>query len=345
MSRSFASRVAIALLLLVTVGASSAPAPSAAAAPGAQDVSLVLYNAQHVPLAEAWVNDFTATTGIKVDIRSGRDLDMANQILQEGEGSPADVFITENSPATAVVGNAGLFAPVDPTTYAQVPPQYSSPNGDWVGIAARTTVFVYNTSLLNGDTLPTSIMDLAEPEWKDRFGIAPAGADFQAIVSAVLQLKGEEATGAWLKGLKENAKIFSGNRAIMDNANKGEVQGGIIYHYYWYGDRAEAGAMSSNVELHYFMGQDPGGFISVSGGGVLASSKHPVEAQQLLAHITSAQGQQVLSSSNALEYSIASGVAAHPSLKPLSELDPPLIDISMLNAPSVIELMRAAGLL
>jgi iron(III) transport system substrate-binding protein len=345
MSRSLVSRALVAVLLVVAATASSLPAPSVAAAPAAQDVTLVLYNAQHVPLAEAWVNDFTATTGIKVEIRSGRDLDMANQILQEGASSPADLYITENSPGTAVVGNAGLFATVDPATLEQVPAQYRSPNNDWVGIAARTTVFVYNTSLLSGDTLPTSIMDLANPEWKDRFGIAPAGADFQAIVSAVLQLKGPEATGAWLDGLKTNARIYSGNRVIMTNANSGEVPGGIIYHYYWYGDRAESGANSSNVELHYFGGKDPGGFISVSGGGVLASSKHPAEAQQFLAYLTSKQGQEILARSNALEYSIASGVPAHPSLKPLSELDPPMVDISRLNAPAVIDLMRAAGLL
>lgn len=345
MFRKLASRALIAVLLIGVAVMSSSPAPAATAAPAGQDVTLVLYNAQHVPLAEAWANDFYARTGIKVEIRSGRDLDMANQLIQEGASSPADLYITENSPGTAVVGNAGLFAQVDPNTYAQVPPQFSSPHHDWVGIAARTTVFVYNPSLLSTDQLPTSIMDLANPEWKDRFGIAPAGADFQAIVSAVLQIKGPDATAVWLQGLKENARIYSGNRVIMANANSGEVAGGIIYHYYWYGDRAESGANSTNVELYYFGGKDPGGFISVSGGGVLASSKHPVEAQQFLNYITSKEGQQVLSTSNALEYSIASGVAPHPSLKPLSELDPPMVDISQLNAPSVVELMRAAGLL
>jgi iron(III) transport system substrate-binding protein len=345
MRRSVSGRALAVLLLVAAVVMASSAGLLAASRASAQDVTLVLYNAQHASLAEAWANDFTAKTGIKVAIRSGRDLDMANQIIQEGESSPADVFITENSPGTAIVGNAGLFAKVDPATSAQVPAQYASPNGDWVGIAARTTVFVYNPSLLGADALPTSIMDLAQPQWKDRFGIAPAGADFQAIVSAVLQLKGPEATGAWLNGLKANAKVFSGNGTIMANANSGEVPGGIIYHYYWYGDRAESGARSSNVELYYFGGKDPGGFISVSGGGVLASSKHPAEAQQFLAYITSQAGQQVLSSSNAMEYSIASGVAPHPSLKPLSELDPPLVDISQLSAPSVVDLMRAAGLL
>jgi len=230
-------------------------------------------------------------------------------------------------------------------TLAQVPPQLSSPLGDWAGIAARTTVFVYNPSLLPVADVPASMLDLANPEWKDRFGIAPTGADFQAIVSAVLELKGPEATETWLKGLKANARIYTGNRGIMAAANNGEIQGGIIYHYYWYGDRAESGASSKNVELHHWMGKDPGGFLSVSGGGALKSSKHPAEAQRFLAYMTSAAGQQMLADSNAMEYAVGIGLPSHPSLKPLSELDPPLVDLSKLNAPMVVQLMQKAGLL
>lgn len=344
MYRSVLSRALAPLLILATsvVVAAGVIATPASAQSG---TTLVLYNAQHLNLAEAWVAEFTRTTGIQVQIRGGRDLELANQIIQEGSASPADVFITENSPAMTVVGNAGLFAPVDAATRAQVPPQWASPNGDWVGIAARTTVFVYNPGLLPLSQLPKSIMDLAKPEWQDRFGIAATGADFQAVVSAVLQLTGPEQTEAWLAGLKQNARIYGGNPSIMVAANNREIPGGVIYHYYWYGDRAESGARSAYTELHYFMGQDPGGFVSISGGGVLASSKNPVEAQQLLNFITSRAGQQVLADSRALEYPVASGVAAHPSLKPLSELDPPAVDISQLNAPMVIELMQKVGLL
>jgi iron(III) transport system substrate-binding protein len=344
MTRIRISQLLVALMLVAVAATASVPPTSVTASPVGQDTTLVLYNAQHTNVAEAWAKGFTDKTGIKVAIRSGRDLDLANQIIQEGGSSPADVFITENSPAMAQVESAGLFAPVDATTYAQTPSQWSAPSGAWVGIAARTTVFVYNTSMLNADTLPLSIMDLANPEWKDRFGIAPTGADFQAVVSAVLQLTGPDATAAWLSGLKSNAKIYPGNSAIMQNANRGEIEGGIIYHYYWYGDRAESGRNSANVELHYFQNQDPGGFISISGGGVLASSKYPAEAQQLLAYITSYEGQEILSATGK-EYAIASNAPAHPVLKPLSELDPPMVDISQLNAPAVIEMMRAAGLL
>ena len=61
----------------------------------------------------------------------------------------------------SMVSGNGLFASVNPETRARVPAERSSANGDWVGIAARTTVFVYNPSLLPAESLPASIMDLA----------------------------------------------------------------------------------------------------------------------------------------------------------------------------------------
>jgi iron(III) transport system substrate-binding protein len=136
--------------------------------------TLTLYNAQHQPLAQAWVQDFTAKTGIKVNVRSGSDFELANQIVQEGPASPADVFITENTPAMALVSGKGMFAPLDPATRAQVPAQYSADNGDWVGIAGRSTSFVYNPAAVPAADLPKSIMDLATPAGRARSASRPA---------------------------------------------------------------------------------------------------------------------------------------------------------------------------
>ena len=88
---------------------------------GGGDGTLTLYNAQHESLTQAWAEAFTKETGIKVEMRNGSDFELANQIVQEGSGSPADVFLTENSPAMTLVENAGLFAAVDAATLAQVP--------------------------------------------------------------------------------------------------------------------------------------------------------------------------------------------------------------------------------
>jgi iron(III) transport system substrate-binding protein len=307
--------------------------------------TLTLYNAQHEDLMKLMVDGFTKETGIKVRMRSGEDPEMANQIVQEGPASPADVFVTENSPAMTLVGAEKLFSQVAADTAAQVPAQYRASDNAWVGFAARSTVLAYNSKQLPAARLPASIMDLAAPQWKGKVGVAAGGADFQAIVSAVLALKGENATAGWLKGLKANAKVYEGNSAVMKAVNAGQIQTGLIYHYYWYQDRAESGANSANVEQHFFGHKDPGAFVGVSGAGVLKSSKHQAEAQQLVKYLTGQNGQQILAGSSALEYSVSTQVPTNPKLKPLSQLDAPNVDIANLNGPKVIALMQQAGLL
>ena len=119
-----------------------------------------------------------------------RLFELRNSIIQEGAASPADAFLTENSPAMVLLDNAGRLAPLDADILAQVGESYRPEHGRWVGVAARSTVFAYNKTKLTEDKLPGSIMDLADPRWKGRWAAAPAGADFQAIVSAMLELEG-----------------------------------------------------------------------------------------------------------------------------------------------------------
>jgi iron(III) transport system substrate-binding protein len=349
----FNARVAYAAgLVTVMLGTAACGASSGSAGEGpgqgsgsGDKVTLTLYNAQHEDLMKLMVADFTKQTGIKVNMRNGEDFQLGNQLVQEGDASPADVFVTENSPAMSLVDSKGLFAKVDAAALAQVPTQFAATDKGWVGFAARSTVFAYNPAQLKAADLPASIMDLAKPQWKGKVGLSPAGADFQAIVSAVLALKGEPATAAWLKGLKENARIYQDNGPIMKAINAGEIQSGVIYHYYWYKDQAESGANSKNVQLHFFGNQDPGAFLSISGAGVIKSSKHQAEAQQLVKYLNSPAGQQVLADSKALEYPIGNGATANKALKPLSELSPPTVDVTTLNGPKVVELMQQAGLL
>ncbi len=307
--------------------------------------ALVVYNAQHEQLTEEWVEAFTAETGIDVVLRHGDDSELANQLVQEGDASKADVFLTENSPAMSLVEEAGLFAPVDEATLSLVPEQYRPASGLWTGIAARSTVLVYNPDLVSEDELPQSLMDLAEPEWKGRWGAAPAKADFQAIVSAVVATQGEDGARTWLEGMEENAIEYRNNIVTMKAVNAGEVPVGIIYHYYWFRDQDAAAEDSGNTKLHYFGNQDPGAFVSVSGGGVLNNGAHADEAQEFLAFIAGEQGQRILGEGYSFEYPVASDVSAKPELPPLAELGAPVIDPSTLNGPAVIELMTEVGLL
>jgi iron(III) transport system substrate-binding protein len=306
---------------------------------------IVVYNAQHESLAKEWAEAFTKETGIKVTLRNGGDSEFSNQIVAEGKASPADVFLTENSPAMALVDAAGLFAPIDADTLALVPEQYRPSDGKWVGIAARSTVFVYNKDKLKEDQLPKSLLDLANADWKGRWGASPSGADFQAIVSALLEIKGEEATATWLKAMKENFKPFKGNSTVLKAVNAGQVDGGVIYHYYYFGDQNKTGENSKNVVQYYFKNQDPGAFVSVSGAGVLASSKNAKDAQAFVKWLAGKGGQDILKTGTSFEYAVGNGAESNAKLVPLTDLQAPKIDPQKLNSKKVTDLMTAAGLL
>jgi iron(III) transport system substrate-binding protein len=306
---------------------------------------LTIYSAQHKNVTQAWAEQFQEATGVDVQIRYGNDSSMGAQLVAEGASSPADVFLTENSPAMTTVADAGLLAPVDPATIAQVEPAYVPSSKDWVGIAARSTVIVYNPSAISESELPASLMDLADPKYAGRWGAAAGGADFQAIVSAILATQGEEETAAWLAALKSNAKVYQNNIATMKAVNAGQSDLGVIYHYYWYRDQALSKASSGNTKLHYVKNQDPGAFVSTSGGAVLKSSKHAADAQRFLAFVTGAQGQKVLGTTDSKEYAVGAGAASDPALPPLDTLEAPEVDPASLNGPEVIALMTEAGLL
>ncbi|WP_148611944.1 iron ABC transporter substrate-binding protein [Nocardioides rubriscoriae] len=320
--------------------------PFALAGCGGDDgPKIVVYNAQHEQLIEELAPAFTEETGIEVELRNGSDLELASQLVAEGDASPADVFLTENSPAMAAVERAGLLQKLPQADLGAIPAQYRPASGEWTGFVARSTVLVYNTDQVQESELPDSLLDLADPEWKGRISFSPTGADFQAIVAAVLELEGEDATRDWLAGIKANGTVYDGNNVVLESVNAGQSDLGIIYHYYWYRDQAESGEVSDNTQLHFFGDQDPGAFVSVSGAGVLASSDHQSDAEKFIAFLTSKAGQQGLADSYALEYPLDPSVTLGDGVKPFSELDPPPVDVSDLDSEKVVSMLTEAGFL
>lgn len=330
--------VVVAMLLL--------PLSLLAACGGTSGPQLIVYNAQHEQLISKVAKAFEAKTGIDVKLRNGDDLELANQLVAEGKASPADVFLTENSPAMRVVDAKGLFTRLDQTTLAQIPAQFHPASGDWTGFAARSTALVYNTAKVKPAELPTSILDLADPKWKGRVTFSPTGADFQAIVAAVLALKGEAATKHWLAGLKANGTFVSSNNLVVLKAvNDAKADIGIFYHYYWYRDQVEGAENSAHTKLLILRHQDPGAFLSTSGAGVLKAGKHQAAAQKFVAFLTSVAGQKVIADSYAREYTLNPKVDLGQGVTPLRDLQPPSISPDDLNASAVIKLLQDVGLL
>ena len=347
-----------ALTLLAACGGSS----SSGAAPTSAEVSaasggaaqsftgttLTLYNGQHEQTTDALVAAFEKQTGAKVKVRSDDEDVLAQQVEQEGSHSPADVFYTENTPPLARLDEKGLLSTVSPGALAAVPSQYSATDHSWVGVSARVSELVYNTTALKPADLPPSILDLADPKWKGKLDIAPSETDFQPLVTAVAADKGDAAAVTWLKALKANAGKHSDpdNETLVANVNKGTTSIGVINHYYWYRLTAEDGASGTHSALQYFAPGDDGYLLDVSGAAVLKSSKHQAAAQALVAFLVSSAGQQVLANGDSFEYPVGSGVAANATLPPFSGLQPKEFDLSQIgDGAKAVTLLQQAGLL
>ena len=140
------------------------------------------------------------------------------------DNSPADVFIAQDAGALGALAQEGRLSPLPSDILERVPAAYRSDDGLWVGLSGRARVFVYNTEALSEEELPTSILDLTDPQWAGRVGWAPTNASFQSMVSGMRVLWGEERTRDWLEGVMANEPIvYSNNSGQVAAAAAGEA--------------------------------------------------------------------------------------------------------------------------
>ncbi len=307
---------------------------------------ITLYNGQHEQTTAALVSAFERQSGIHVNVRSADEATLGNQILEEGASSPADVFYSENTPVLEALREKNLLAPVAPSTLAAVPSRYSSAEGDWVGVSARVSVLVYNTSALAPSQLPGSVLELADPKWRGKLGFAPSETDFQPLITAIVRLDGTAAAERWLKGMQANGTVYPDNETVVAQVNNGESALGPINHYYWFRLRKELGAGGMHSALHYYNPGDPGDLVDVSGAAVLKSSSNQAAAQRFLAFLVSRDGQQTIADSDSYEYPLRPGVSPAPGLRPFADLHPVALTPAELgDGTSALALEQKLGLL
>lgn len=310
------------------------------------NAALTIYNGQHKTATIALIDAFKEQSDIEVTTREGSSNELAHQIVEEGERSPADIIYTEESTPLIMLANKGLLSEIDAKALENIPAEYRDEHGKWVGLLARSRVLAYNPELIKEDELPTSVQDLTESEWKDKFAFVKTSGAFQKQLSAMIKLEGRDTAKAWLEGLKENGKVYRHNKAALDAVERGEIPFAMINNYYWDSMAREKGADNLNSRL-YFMGtEDLGDLVTVSGAAILKSSKNQEEAQAFMAFATSEAGQQILTDKSA-QYPLNSKVDTK-GLKPFSELTPPngTLDLGEYSdGKAAIELLQEVGLL
>ena len=311
---------------------------------GGDDHSIVVYNGQHLELTRAFTKAFKQATGISVRLRTDDSVVLANQILQEGHSSPADVYITENSPDLVNLQEHGLLANLPASVLEDVPAVDRSAAGKWVGLALRVSSLACDPSLIPSSKIPASVMDLTSPEWKGKIAIAPLDSDFPPVVGAVIATHGKQAAADWLAGLKRNAVIYQDEESVVAAVNRGDVACGIVNHYYWYRLRREVGAGGMHSKLYFFPSGDPGSIVNVSGAGILASSHHQQDAERFVSFLVSSAGQKLIGKGDDFEYPVRPGVAANAQLPPLSKTAHTTLSASKLGDDREAEqLVASAG--
>ncbi len=301
--------------------------------------SITIYSGRSETLITELLSTFTEETGIEVNVRYGDSAELAAQILEEGSNVQADVFFSQDAGALGALAKEGLTKSLPTDITDLVDASYKSKDSQWVGVSGRARVLVVNPEKVT--KVPTSYKDLMDPIWKGRIGIAPTNASFQAFISAVRVIDGEQAAQDFLAAMKVNAVLFEKNGLILQAVEDGVVDAGLINHYYWFELENEIGAGNMKSELVWFEDQDAGNLINVAGAAVLSDNPSAnVFVKWLLGD--TAQNYFV---ERTREYSLT-GVPEVAGLKPFGEIKAPKIDLSDLDSlAETLELIRKAGLL
>jgi iron(III) transport system substrate-binding protein len=307
--------------------------------------TITLYSGQHAELTAALVSAFEKQTGIHVLVRSDDGIVLADQIMQEGSHSRADVYLTENSPELMLLTQHHMLATLPSSITSQVPATYNSPTGNWVAISLRVSALADDPSLVSASQLPASILDLAQPRWKGKVAFSPTDSDFVPLIGAVIATYGQQAALNWLRGLKANGTTYADIESVVAAVNKGQAAVGIINQYYWYRLRLELGAGTTHSKLYFFPNRDVGGIENISGAAVLASSSHKSAAEKLVSFLVSAQAERIMAAGDTFEYPVRAGIAPNKVLAPLSQVNPAIINVVKLgdDLPAA-SLLQQAGL-
>ena len=339
-----------ALLALLTVSATLVAACGGSegdtndgAAPS--DGALVVYSGREEELVGPLYEQFTAQTGIELDVRYGSSGELAAVLREEGDNSPADVFYSQTAGDIGAVEE--LLAPLPEDIRDLVGAGYQAENGTWVGVTGRVRTMVYNTETISEADLPASVLDLASPDWAyGDIGVAPTNASFIAFIGALRLSIGDERTQAFLDGLAEHAKTYEKNGLIVDAVANGEIDSGLVNHYYLYEKLGDDLPEDAPVANHFFAPTDVGSLNNVSAAGMLATSDTWDQAAEFIRYLLT-EG-QVYFAANTLEYPMnpaQPGVTLAAELPPLPETGPS-VDLSELarDLETTVQMIDQAGL-
>lgn len=303
---------------------------------------LVVYSGRSENLVGPLMAEIEESSGIDLEVRYASTPEMAAQIAEEGQASPADLFFSQDAGALGALSKAGLLEQLDDAVVSAVPAEYRAADGTWVATSLRARVLVYDSEVVDESDVPDTIDALTEPEWRGKVGYAPTNASFQSFVTALRVDRGDEAAEQWLRDFLANEPVsYDNNVALLEAADTGAVELGLTNHYYWYNTAQERGADTMRARVSYLAQGDPGALVNIAGVGILASTDRPEDAARVVEELLGEQAQKYFLEESS-EYPVRPGVSSEAvDLPPIETLGGPDIDLADLDGLEQTQQMLA----
>jgi iron(III) transport system substrate-binding protein len=324
-ARFFFKSTALACLgtLICPVACNRADAPPS---DGPREVTI--YVSTDRPFAEPVLQAYEKKTGVKVnavyDTEETKSTGLANRLIAEKGRPQADIFWSNEPVRTLVLKRNDVLAPYKSPAAEPIPAAFKDPEGYWTGFSARMRVIAFNANLVRSVDAPQSVLDLADPKWKDQVAIAdPRFGTTSFHVAAIYAVIGDEKADDFFQKLKANGvKIVDGNSVVRDMVARGEVKVGLT-------DTDDANVAIKDkqpLEMVFPDREAIGVPVMPNMASLIAGAPHPEEGKKLMDFLLSAESEQLLSNSDAVQIPLQPGVEPPPNLPPLQSIKPMTLD-------------------
>ena len=312
-----------------------------------------IYSQRHYNVDEIQYQNFEKLTGIKVNVTKANADELIQRMKNEGENSPADLFITVDVGKLWQGGEMGLFQKFqDESVFANIDPQLLDKNGYWVPVTYRSRVIVYSNERVEKNELST-YEDLSNEKWKGRLLVrSSSNAYNQALMSSLVENLGTENTTKWSKGVVSNfARDPKGSdrdqvKAIA--AGQGDIA--IVNSYYiglLLSSEKDEEINAGNAVSVFFPNQadnERGAHINISGLALTKNAPNRENAIKLIQYLTSIEAQKTYVS-NSYEYSVNLDVKPDEIVQSWGEFKKDPVDLNSLgtNRSEAIRIFDKTG--
>ncbi len=336
------SRTGLAAVLLVV-------AMLASSCGGDDERVVTVYSGRSENLMMPLFDEFERQSGITVQVRWGSSTDLALLVAEEAEQTQADVFISRSPGPVGFLDAKGLLATMDSSVLDLVAAEHRGANGTWIGFSGRKRVLVHNLDSVPPSELPDSVFELTDPKWRGRVAIPATNGSFVDWFTVFRDQYGNDVATQWLDDMVANdARNYPNNVSIVDAAARGEIDVGLVNHYYNHrmASDAEAAGREHRAANYDLSDEDIGSLLIITAATMTANADDREAAQELIAYLLSPSAQRYFTNST-YEYPLAGGIEPNPALPPLSALSIGSVDFDALGGgfETTEEIIQSSGIL